>query len=117
MNQARQALMQGPTILGYDTYADFMQYKTGIYRPTGGGRPDGKHAVAAIGYGPGYFHCANSWGTRWGDRGYFKIAPGVCGMKFWTPAKMQVDRGAFPLPSGGAAPRPSPSPPPGGGGR
>ena len=35
----------------------------------------GGHAVAAVGYKPIkgqlYFECRNSWGTRWGDHGYF----------------------------------------------
>ena len=49
----------------------------------------GSHAVAIIGYGvetnvtiPGgktvssvpYWYCRNSWGTKWGDGGYFKMA-------------------------------------------
>ncbi len=35
----------------------------------------GGHAVVAVGYKPIkgqlYFECRNSWGTRWGDHGYF----------------------------------------------
>ena len=35
----------------------------------------GGHAVVAVGYkqikGQLYFECRNSWGTGWGDKGYF----------------------------------------------
>ncbi len=30
----------------------------------------GGHAVAIVGYGPGRFIVRNSWGSRWGDRGF-----------------------------------------------
>jgi len=47
------------------------------------------HAVTAVGYGTSggqqYLLVRNSWGTRWGERGYFRAAldrdgPGVCGI-------------------------------------
>merc|ERR1719330_348860 len=39
------------------------------------------HAVLVVGYGPGYFLVKNSWGSNWGEDGYFKIKSGVglCG--------------------------------------
>ena len=39
------------------------------------------HAVLVVGYGPGYFLVKNSWGSRWGEDGFFKIKSGVglCG--------------------------------------
>ena len=55
-----------------------MSYKGGTYSHTYGGLAGG-HAVKMIGYGTDsqgvdYWLCANSWGTSWGERGYFKIA-------------------------------------------
>lgn len=44
------------------------------------------HAVAVVGYGNGtagpYWLIKNSWGPRWGDKGYFKLRRGVgmCGI-------------------------------------
>ena len=40
----------------------------------------GGHAVVAVGYKPIkgqlYFECRNSWGTSWGDHGYFWMPAG-----------------------------------------
>jgi len=33
----------------------------------------GGHAVKIVGWGADYWIAANSWGTAWGDKGYFKI--------------------------------------------
>jgi hypothetical protein len=44
------------------------------------------HAVAVVGYGDGkdgpYWLIRNSWGTNWGDQGYFKLRRGskMCGI-------------------------------------
>ena len=45
------------------------------------------HAVLAVGYGTDdsgmdYWVVKNSWGTSWGDKGFFKIERGVnmCGI-------------------------------------
>ena len=46
---------------------------------------DPNHAVTAVGYGTesgqDYFLVKNSWGTTWGDQGYFKLGTdNVCGI-------------------------------------
>jgi len=42
----------------------------------------GFHAVTVVGYDDeeGYWIAKNSWGTDWGDAGWFKIAYGQCGI-------------------------------------
>ena len=44
----------------------------------------GGHAVKCIGYGTekgvDYWLMANSWGTQWGEDGFFKIKQGDCGV-------------------------------------
>ena len=39
------------------------------------------HAVLVVGYGPGYWLVKNSWGSWFGESGYFKIKSGTghCG--------------------------------------
>jgi len=40
------------------------------------------HAVLVVGYGPNYWLVKNSWGTSWGENGYFRIKRGTghCGV-------------------------------------
>jgi len=69
----------GPLSVGYKIANDFMRYKGGIYKRgycSGGG-----HAVTSVGYTKDYFRMKNSWGSSWGEAGYFRIARGnVCGI-------------------------------------
>jgi len=65
----------------------FQSYSGGIINdPACGTTLD--HAVLLIGYGDGYWLLKNSWGTSWGDHGYFKIykgdsdyTAGICGVQ------------------------------------
>jgi cathepsin B len=61
-------------------YADLFSYKTGIYTYQSGALIGG-HAIRIIGYGTSngvdYWLVANSWGTGWGESGYFRIKRGV----------------------------------------
>jgi cathepsin B len=45
---------------------------------------EGGHAVKILGWGNednlDYWLVANSWGTSWGEAGYFKIKQGDCGI-------------------------------------
>eukprot|EP00116_Pleurobrachia_bachei_P002096 sb/3462358/ len=69
----------GPLSVGYSVANDFMRYRGGIYNNrncNGGG-----HAVVSVGYTSTYFRMKNSWGSRWGESGFFRIARGnVCGI-------------------------------------
>jgi C1A family cysteine protease len=62
-----------------DVYQDFFSYSSGIYRHVSGGYAGG-HCVSLIGYddAAGCWIAKNSWGTAWGEAGYFRIAYGEC---------------------------------------
>jgi cathepsin B len=72
---------RGPMETGFDVYADFMNYASGIYQHKTG-KYEGGHAVKIVGWGVEgsvkYWICANSWGTSWGEKGFFRIKMGDC---------------------------------------
>jgi len=65
----------GPLVTSMIVYTDFYYYSGGIYSHTWG-ENDGGHAVTIVGYDDigQYFIVKNSWGTGWGENGYFRIA-------------------------------------------
>lgn len=71
----------GPLATCFTVYDDFFAYSTGIYSHEYGG-VDGGHCVCVVGFddADGYWICKNSWGTGWGDKGFFNIAYGQCGI-------------------------------------
>lgn len=82
-DQLKAALMKGPVSVAIE--ADdptFQQYKSGVITHDCGDQLD--HGVLAVGYGTEggqeYILVKNSWGSSWGDNGYVKIAPNMCGV-------------------------------------
>jgi len=67
----------------FNVYSDFMNYKSGVYQHKSGVL-EGGHAIKILGWGTAsglnYWLCANSWGTSWGESGFFRIAYGECGI-------------------------------------
>ncbi len=65
----------GPLVTTMDVYADFFYYKGGVYSYTSGAYQGG-HAIELVGYddAAGAFIAKNSWGTGWGEAGFFRIA-------------------------------------------
>lgn len=76
---------KGPVIASFIVYEDFYIYKGGVYKHVAGER-SGSHCVAIIGYNDseGCWICKNSWGTEWGEEGFFRIAYGECGIHLWA---------------------------------
>lgn len=75
LNKIKAALAHyGPLPTSMQVYEDFMHYKSGVYTRTGGKRLGG-HAVLLVGYNDAeeYFIVKNSWGTGWGEGGFFRI--------------------------------------------
>lgn len=72
----RNALvLYGPLVTTMQVYSDFFYYVGGIYSQTYGSYKGG-HAVLIVGYDDAgqYFTVKNSWGTGWGEGGFFRIA-------------------------------------------
>ncbi|XP_074595650.1 cathepsin B-like cysteine proteinase 3 [Brevipalpus obovatus] len=74
-----EILWNGPVQAGFDVYADFLSYKSGVYKVESKDKI-GYHSAKLIGWGTEdgvpYWLAANSWGTSWGDGGFFKIRRG-----------------------------------------
>ncbi|XP_057379831.1 dipeptidyl peptidase 1-like [Daphnia carinata] len=88
----------GPLSVSFEVYPDFMHYAGGVYHRTGElfnqvNKYDPfeltNHAVLLVGYGTDaqteedYWIVKNSWGTKWGENGFFRIRRGVdeCGIE------------------------------------
>lgn len=67
---------RGAVEASFTVYEDFFSYKSGVYRHVSGGAAGG-HAVVVVGFGHQegtfYWLVQNSWGSSWGEDGYFKI--------------------------------------------
>lgn len=67
-------LMQNePIIIGLRVYSNFVNARTGFVYDTIEGTYKGNHAVVICGFddNKNAYRVINSWGTNWGDRGYF----------------------------------------------
>ena len=90
----------GPVSVAFQVVDDFMSYTSGVYTSTtcGNTETDVNHAVLAVGYGTDletgmdYWLIKNSWGTDWGDQGFFKIERGVnmCGIAECNSFPIQI---------------------------
>lgn len=74
VDEIKAALQQGPLPVGMDVYSDFLSYAGGIYEQTTGIR-EGGHAVLIVGWedANSCWIVKNSWGTGWGEQGFFRI--------------------------------------------
>ena len=73
--EIKRALIEyGPLVICFPVYQDFMYYKRGVYRHRWGPRVGG-HLVALVGYDDSKqcWIVKNSWGTEWGNHGWFKM--------------------------------------------
>ena len=75
VSKIKAALVQyGPLPTSMRVYEDLMHYKSGVYSYTSG-KGLGGHAVLLVGYDDAEqcFIVKNSWGTDWGEGGFFRI--------------------------------------------
>jgi hypothetical protein len=75
VDDVKAALQNGPLVTTMQVYADFLLYKSGIYKHTTGDLLGG-HAVSIIGYSDTdqAWIARNNWGTDWGESGFFRVA-------------------------------------------
>jgi cathepsin B len=79
-------MTNGPAEASFNVYADFVNYKSGVYQHVEGDVLGG-HAVRIMGWGvekgTPYWLLANSWNNDWGLNGMFKIIRGKdhCGIE------------------------------------
>jgi len=73
----------GPIATGIEVYPDFYDFDASkdIYQWNKEGPKVGGHAISIVGWGEEdnvkYWIIKNSWGTNWGDGGYFRMIRGV----------------------------------------
>jgi len=76
----------GSVYVHMKVYGSFYSYRSGIYSKLPNDGYYGLHAVQVIGYDTdpitkkAYLICKNSWGTGWGESGFFKIYTDQCGI-------------------------------------
>lgn len=83
-NAMKDALVNtGPLYVAFYVSNDFFSYRSGVYTDAYGycrSQPYANHAVLLVGYGNqngvDYWLLKNSWGTGWGESGYFKLQRG-----------------------------------------
>ncbi len=100
----KNGLANGPLVTTMDVYDDFFSYSSGVYEHATGGLAGG-HAVLIVGYkddvsvnGGGYFIVKNSWGTYWGQSGFFNIAYSQIGSPVYFGEYTIAYHGATPPP-------------------
>jgi C1A family cysteine protease len=66
----------GPVVSGMKIYEDFNHYGGGVYSYTSGNYTGWNHFVLIVGWddSKGALKCKNSWGTEWGEDGFFWIS-------------------------------------------
>jgi C1A family cysteine protease len=75
----------GPMTGCFTVYEDFYYYYSGgvyQYNAQTSGNVIGGHCICIVGYDDNaeYWIAKNSWGTGWGENGYFRIGYGDCGI-------------------------------------
>ena len=78
----KKCLGSGPVVVTFEVCSSFFSYRSGIYKCDCAN--GGLHSVTATGYAETpecHWIVRNSWGSVWGDHGYFKIACKTCGME------------------------------------
>jgi C1A family cysteine protease len=65
-------------------FQDFFSYGGGVYKHVSGAQAGG-HCISLVGFddNQGCWIGKNSWGTGWGEAGFFRIGYGECAIETW----------------------------------
>ncbi|KHJ41855.1 papain family cysteine protease [Trichuris suis] len=101
VSMMNQIYYYGPIVAIMQVYSDLAYYKSGIYEHKTGTKLSA-HAIRIIGWGKQgddkYWLVANSWGTDWGEDGFFKIKRGQneCAIEEYPAAGDPMVRNTLP---------------------
>jgi cathepsin X len=82
MNMMKEISARGPIGCGIAVTQDFIKYNGGIfYDKTNANSTQIDHEISVVGYGVSeagqkYWIARNSWGTYWGEQGWFRVVRG-----------------------------------------
>jgi len=79
----KSCLAKGPVTIGFQVCKSFMSYKSGIYM-CDCTNFEGGHAVLVMGQSDSpkcHYTIRNSWGTNWGEKGYFRMGCTTCSLQ------------------------------------
>ncbi|WP_077800216.1 C1 family peptidase [Streptomyces sp. JHA26] len=86
----RDIATYGSVVTCFYVYQDFFSYGGGVYRRQTDTLAGG-HCVSLVGYDDAQacWIAKNSWGTDWGEQGFFRIGYGECGIESWHTCGVQ----------------------------
>lgn len=80
----RELVQNGPLVVSLEPKNDLMYYNGGIYKSGSDVHTEWEqvdHALLLVGYGEEagqkYWIIQNSWGSEWGEKGFFRMARGI----------------------------------------
>ncbi len=82
----KAAVFRHPVSAHFTVYEDFTAYAGGVYEHLSG-KELGGHGILIVGWNDyeQSWICKNSWTQNWGDRGFFRIKWGNCGIGRYVP--------------------------------
>jgi len=111
-DEAKEILKTKPIIGAFDVHQSFMSYTGGVYHNLGWIDPVvGGHCITVVDFSDDLkaWKCRNSWGTGWGENGYFWIAYGEGAIEAeMYEAVLGGEPDPVPLPDPGPSPSPCP---------
>lgn len=106
-DQLKSAVLEQPVACYLEVYSDFMSYESGIYEQKSTNYRGG-HFVVIVGWNDAdnCWICKNSWGTEWGENGYFRIKRGEVSIGTWAMVPDYTSSSVTPTPAPTMTPTP-----------